>query len=394
MQHLVIIGGGFAGFWSAMSAVRQGQELGKLDELKITLIAKDEYHSIRPRFYEPDFAEVRIPLRNYLSPLHIELLIGDVSRIDTENRRIFLTNETADLVYDVLILATGSRLKTFAIPGIEKSFNIDTFEGASLLDQHLRHLPVRGFPTPASKNFVVVGGGFTGLEVITALPQRIKACAFNQSEFNFFLVERSTKLASNYSAAAQRYITDRLKAAGIQLLLGEEAERIEAGKIILKTGKSIVTETVIWTAGLEASPLTAYFKGGRDEFGRLCTDNFLRIPAYHNVFAAGDVVKVLVDGRNYAVMSCQHAIPQGKLAGHNAINSMFGKPPLPYFQPQYVTCLDLGPDDALFTVGWEHNVKMLGSEAKILKGQINTQWIYPALNVEETIKMSAPEILM
>lgn len=393
MQHLVIIGGGFAGFWSAMSAVRQGRELEKLDELKITLISKDEYHSIRPRFYEQDLAGMRIPIRNYLAPLKVDLVVGEVDMIDAENRCITLTNRSSVIVYDALILAAGSRLKSITIPGIEQAFSVDTFEDASKLDQHLRNMSASGFHAPTSRNFVVVGGGFTGLETITSLPQRVKAYAPSKTEFNFFLIERSTGLALNYSVDAQRYIMDQLKAAGIQLLLGEEVERLETGKIVLITGKSIDTDTVIWTTGQEASPLTASLKGERDELGRIYVDNFLRLPTYDNVFAAGDVARVLADDRNYAVMSCQHAMPQGKFAGHNAINFMFSREPISYLQPRYLTCLDLGPENALLTVGWERNVKMFGAEAKALKTQIVTQWIYPAQNVEETIKMSAPEIL-
>lgn len=392
IQHLVIIGGGFAGFWGAMSAVRQARELEKLDELKITLISKDEYHGIRPRFYEGELAGTRIPIRDYLEPLKIDLIVGEVSGIDAENRCIFLANGSGKIFYDVLIIAAGSRLKASDIPGIEQAFSVDTFQDATRLDQHLRKLSASGFSSQASRNLVIVGGGLTGLEVVTSLPQRVKAHTPSGAGFNYFLVERSTELASNYSTDAQHYIADQLKSAGIQLLLGEEAERIETGRIVLKTGKSIDTDTVIWTTGLEASPLTANLKSERDEFGRLGVDNFLRLPAYHNVFAAGDVAKVLVDDHNYAVMSCQHAMPQGKFAGHNAVNFMFDREPLSYLQPRYVTCLDLGPENALLTVGWERDVKMLGPEAKGLKHQIVTQWIYPAQNVEETVKMSAPEI--
>ena len=128
MPHLVIIGGGFAGFWSAMSAVRQARELGKFEELAITLIAKDEYHAIRPRFYEHDLTNTRVPLRNYLSPLKIDLIVGEVCKIDTENRCIrvlaargSVCTTSADIVYDTLILAAGSRLKTIGIPGIEQT---------------------------------------------------------------------------------------------------------------------------------------------------------------------------------------------------------------------------------------------------------------------------------
>ncbi len=391
MRHLVIIGGGFAGFWSAMSAARQVREMGKRDALKITLISKDQYHSIRPRFYERTVEGMKIPLKKYLDPLKIDLVIGEVSNIDAEERRLSFRDGPSDIFYDDLILAAGSRLKSVGFPGIGRTFNVDTFEEASRLDRHLRNLAAAGFPTEGSINIVVVGGGFTGLEVVTSMPQRL-ATPRAGNGFQFFLVDRSTTLASNYSPEARQYILDQLEKAGIHLLLGEELERIEDGEMILKSGRTIKTETVVRTIGLEASPLTANLKGDRDHLGRLCVDPFLRLSAYDHVFIAGDVARASVDDQNASGMSCQHAIPQGRVAGHNAVNLIFGGKPVPYSQPRYVTCLDLGGEQALFTTGWERTVQTVGPEAKALKNQIVTEWIYPAEDPEETVRMSAPEI--
>lgn len=391
MRHLVIIGGGFAGFWSAMSAARRAKEIRKSDGLKITLISKNEYHSIRPRLYEPIVEGMRIPLRNYLDPLNISLVIREVTNIDPKKRSIPLNNGE-DIAYDCLILAAGSQLKTADITGIEHTFNNDTFENASVLDQHLRSLSAAGFPTRVSRTIVIIGAGFTGIETATAMPQRVKSLAQDGIVFEIHLIDRSASFASNYSKEARQYILGQLKEAGIQLHLNEEAERIDAGQIILKSKKAIETNTVVCTTGLEASPLTENFKAKRDELGRIHVDSFLRLPGYDNVFAAGDIAKAMVDDQHYAVMSCQHAMPQGKFAGQNAVNHLFGMNLAPYSQPRYTTCIDLGPENALFTTGWERTVQKIGSEAKVLKNEINTQWIYPAPTMEETLKMSAPEV--
>lgn len=393
MQKLVIIGGGFAGFWSAMSAVRQARALGKCDELKISLISKDQYHSIRPRFYEADLASMRLPLIHHLTALNVGLIVGEVSSIDPDRQRIHLTGQAEGLVYDTMILSAGSTLKSLAIPGIEHAFNVDTFHAATALDRHLHRLAITGFSTSASRTVVVIGGGFTGLEVVTALPQRLGAYAPNRLDFRLILLDRCAELASNYSPDARQYIADQLAAANIEVWVKQEAERIETDRLTLKSGHSIATETVIRTTGLEASPLTATLKGERDELGRLLVDRFLRVPGYDNIFAAGDAAKALVDSRHYAVMSCQHAIPQGKFAGHNAINALFGRALKPYSQPRYVTCLDLGTSNALFTVDWTRNLKLSGQPAKALKNEIVTQWIYPPADAEETIKLAVPEIL-
>jgi NADH dehydrogenase len=97
-----------------------------------------------------------------------------------------------------------------------------------------------------------------------------------------------------------------------------------------------------------------------------------------NIFAAGDVALAATDDSgHHAMMSCQHAIDMGRYAGHNIAADLLGLRTKPYQQPFYVTCLDLGGWGAVYTEGWDRQVKMAGADAKELKIKINTQWIYP-----------------
>jgi len=396
MKNLVIVGGGFAGFWSTMSAVRQARSLHKDTSLKITMVSLDEYLSIRPRFYENKFEEMRVPLRKYLDPLGIILIVGKVVRIDPKNKNVYWVGSKGEegvLAFDGLVLAAGSHLKRPSIPGFEHAFNVDTFENAVRLDCHLKELSISRFSLTGSRTFVVVGASFTGLEVITGLPARIRSFALPDIDCKFILTDRSSSIASEYSVEGQGYIAEQLEKEGIQYLPEEETEWIDPFRISFKSGRSIETRTIIWCGGLEASSLTKEFTTKRDSLGRLLVDHFLRIGDHKSFFAAGDVARGIVDEQHSSVMSCQHAIPQGKFAGHNAVNALFGKELVPYAQPRYATCLDLGSEQALLTSGWERIPKMTGVSAKELKTEIVTQWIVPAINVEETVKMSMPVIL-
>ena len=97
-----------------------------------------------------------------------------------------------------------------------------------------------------------------------------------------------------------------------------------------------------------------------------------------NVFATGDVALAATDDEgHHAMMSCQHAMNLGRYAGHNAAADLLGQATIPYSQPKYVTCLDLGPWGAVYTEGWEREVKLSGAEVKKLKRRINSEWIYP-----------------
>ncbi|MHB1729951.1 MAG: NAD(P)/FAD-dependent oxidoreductase [Leptospirillum sp.] len=396
MKNLVIVGGGFAGFWSAMSAVRQARSLQKDTSLKITMVSLNEYLSLRPRFYENKFEEMRVPLRKYLDPLGIILIVGKVVRIDPKNKNVYWVGSKGDdgaLAFDGLVLAAGSHLKRPSIPGFEHAFNVDTFENAVRLDCHLKELSNSRFSLTGSRTFVVVGASFTGLEVITGLPARIQSFALPNIDYKFILTDRSSSIASEYSVEGQEYIAEQLEKEGIQFLPEEETKWIDPEQIVFKSGRCIETRTIIWCGGMEASSLTKEFTTKRDSLGRLLVDAFLRIEDQKLFFAAGDVARGLVDEQHSSVMSCQHAMPQGKFAGHNAVNALFGKELVPYAQPRYGTCLDLGSEQALLTSGWERIPKMTGVSAKELKTEIVTQWIVPSVDVEETVKMSMPVIL-
>jgi NADH dehydrogenase len=148
--------------------------------------------------------------------------------------------------------------------------------------------------------------------------------------------------------------------------------------VTLADGRRIEAATVIWTVGFRASPLTRELAGTHDAQGRLHVDQNLKVRGQDRVFAAGDVAYAATDDLgNFAVMSCQHAISLGRHAGNNAAADLLGVSPMPYRQPKYVTCLDLGAWGAVFTEGWDRQLKLVKEEAKALKTQINTLWIYP-----------------
>lgn len=155
-------------------------------------------------------------------------------------------------------------------------------------------------------------------------------------------------------------------------------ESVDAQGVTLADGRRIDASTVIWTVGFRANPLTEQVPGERNGQGRLQVDANLKVIGQEHIYAAGDVAYAATDELgNYSLMSCQHAIALGRHAGNNVAADLLGVAPLAYRQPKYVTCLDLGAWGAVFTEGWDRQLKLLKAEAKALKAQINTVWIYP-----------------
>lgn len=397
-KHLLVIGGGYAGFWSALSAIRQSRELHKADELEVTLINSDNYFTMRPRLYEVSLEGLRVELDKYLKPLGINQIIGRAETILPEQNEVLVSTShgVRHLRYDYLILATGSSLKALNLPGIEHTFNNDTFNNALKLENHIIDLAKRNFENEGDTTFVVVGGGLTGLETVTFIEDKAKKMeaiySSMKSKFKVLLVEKHTEVATFYGSAGQQYIIDTLKAKNIEVITDAEVVSVEPSAVFFKDGSWMPTSTVVWTVGMIASPLTNAFKGKKDSLNRLHVDTYLKLPGYDNVIIAGDVANVTVGKDRSAVMSCQFSQFQGRWAGHNAVNDIFGVELLEYKQPGYNTCLDLGSHHALITDGWNRLLKKTGHEAKAEKEWVCTDLIYPYDEVDEALADSKPFI--
>ena len=176
MKRIIVLGGGLAGLWSAVGAARSIDELRiPSSEIEILLVDRTDWHAIRVRNYERNLADVRVRFDDVLSPIGVRRLRGDVSDIDLDNRCITLAGVSEPIGYDRLVFALGSRLDRPPLPGLaEYAFDVDTYEGALRLQEHLAALPSR--PTSCSRGTVlVIGAGLTGIEVATEMPDRLAA---------------------------------------------------------------------------------------------------------------------------------------------------------------------------------------------------------------------------
>jgi NADH dehydrogenase len=379
-QHILIIGAGFAGMWSALSAVRLLDQHGRSD-VRVTLLAPQAELRIRPRFYEPDVHSMRAPLQELFAATGVRFVQGLALNIDTAGRRVTYRNAKGGEValgYDRLILASGSQLFRPPVPGLaEHAFDVDQIEQAARLEQHLFGLAKQ--PQSAARNTVVVaGGGFTGIETATELPARLRAILGEDAKVRVIVIDRGAQVGATLGDGIRPAIFEASRELGIEWRLGVSVAAVDTGGVVLDDGQRIDAGTVIWTVGFRASGLTEQLGAPRDATGRLQVDGFLKVAGLQDVFAAGDTARAATDELgNFSVMSCQHAIPLGRYAGNNAAAELIGVAPRIYSQPKYVTCLDLGAWGAVYTEGWDRVQKLVGAEAKTLKTQINSQWIYP-----------------
>jgi len=395
MARIVVLGAGFAGLWAAIGAARKRDEIGAGRDIEICLIDRNAYHNIRVRNYEVDLSEVAIPLSKLLDPVGVSHGIGEVEAIDPIRREISLVTSSGDekLVYDRLVLALGSEVMRPDIPGLaEHAFDVDSYAAALRLEDHLARLG-RSAPSQGYSTVVVVGAGFTGIEVAAEMPDRLARAGLGGSP-RVILVDPNPAVGASIGAAARPVIETALAALDVEMRLGVRVVSVEAAGIRLSSGEFIPAQTVIWCAGMRASPLAASFPDARDRLGRLLVDPFMRVANVGGVFAAGDVASSVVDGLHPTVMSCQFARPMGRFAGHNVVADLTGLPMLSLRIDWYVTVLDLGGWGALYTEGWDRDVRSTGAAAKATKEIINRKRIYPPLtgNKDDLFAAAAPTV--
>jgi NADH dehydrogenase len=399
-KRILVLGGGFAGLWSAVGAARKLDELGHgPDAVEVALINRDAFHNIRVRNYEADLTPVRVPLDDVLGPVGVQHVEGEVAGIDLAGQAVTVTTARGleILPYDRLVFALGSQLLRPDVPGLaEHAFDVDTYNGAARLNNHIQGLPRRP-ESPGLFTVVVVGAGLTGIEAATEMPGKLHtvlARAKRMTPFRVILADHNPWVGSDMGEPARPVIEAALTALEIETRLGIDIASTSPSGMTLRSGEEIPAATVVWCAGMRANPLTQLFPVEADRFGRIPVDEFMRVQGVANVFAAGDVARAMMDDRHASVMSCQHSRPMGRFAGHNVVCDLFGLPMLPLHIAWYVTVLDLGPWGALYTEGWDRHVVTTGEAAKKTKQVINCHRIYPPLtrNRREILAAAAPVV--
>lgn len=379
MPRILVLGAGFAGLWAAIGAARKIDQIGPAaSEVEILVVDRNDYHNIRVRNYEVDLSDVTIPLADLLDPIGVNHMRAEVQAVDPSARHV--TVETAVgqqcLTYDRLVLTLGSQLVRPAIPGLAvHGYDVDTYVAAARLDAHLEELGKQA-PSEGRSTVVVVGAGFTGIEVATEMPAKLDRAQLS-GQRRIVLVDPNANVGMTIGEHSRQTINGALSALGVETRLNVSVISVHANGIKLSSGEFISAKTVVWCAGMQASPVGAAFATERDRHGRLVVDRFMRATGLRHVFAAGDVASSVIDGIHSTVMSCQFARPMGRFAGHNVVADLFSLPMLPLQIDSYVTVLDLGAWGALYTVGWDRQVHAVGASAKMTKQIINRERIYP-----------------
>lgn len=298
--HVLILGGGFAGLWATRALASA--------PVRITLLDRTNHHLFQPLLYQVATAglsapDIAAPLRHILrQQRNATVLLGEAIAIDAANKRVQLSD--GELCYDTLLIATGSTHAYFGndrwatdAPGLktlEDAFAIRrrilaAFEAAEREDDPEKRA--------AWLSFVVIGGGPTGVELAGTLAEIARHTLpreFRRSDpasAQVHLVEAGPRVLSAMPEVLSEKARRQLVRLGVTVHTGDAVTDIDANGITLGASR-IASRTVLWAAGVAASPLGAFLDADRDRAGRVRVSPDLSVPAHPDIFIAGDLASV------------------------------------------------------------------------------------------------------
>ena len=395
--RIVIIGAGFGGLACARG-------LGN-KPVAVTIVDRRNFHLFSPLLYQVATAvlspaDIAQPIRSVLRRFrNIDVVMSEVVGVDFAAREVKL-NDGPSLPYDRLVIATGSQYSYFGhagwpslAPGLKTIEDAQEIRARLLLGFERAELSRDPAEQQALTTTIIVGGGPTGVEMAGAVAELARHALAGDFRHvrpqaaRIILVEAGPRILSGFPESLAAYASRRLRRLGVTVLTGKAVEDIEACRVKI-AGEWLDAGTVIWGAGVEASPAASWIPAARDRSGRVIVASDLSVPGLSGVFVIGDLAHCRrADGDPLPGLA-QVANQQGRHLGRQLADSMrFGAALAPFeFEDRGNTAI-VGRNAAIFDfgrrrlrgfVGWllwaiVHVYLLVGFEKRLL---VTLQWLW------------------
>lgn len=335
---VVVIGAGFGGLWAARKLSKAPADIWVVD--------RNNYHTFFPLLYQVAAAELEpediiYPVRSILHKYsNIQFLLGEVNGIDFVQHKVRIGSQS--LPYDYLILSAGSKPNFFGVDGAaEHALPLRTLDDAVVLRNHiLFRFEAANYETDATirrhmLTFTIVGGGPTGVEYAGALAELIRMplrrdypnLDFNQ--VHLLLLEASNRLLAGTPERLHRYTYKHLKHMGVDVQLNTPVSKITPQAVTLQDGRVILTETVVWTAGVGGVDLAKNWGFETRRNGQVDVTPTLQVEGHPEIYIIGDMAHVEQGGQPLQLIATV-AIQEGVWAARNVRRQIAGGEPEPF----------------------------------------------------------------
>lgn len=379
IPKIVILGAGYGG---VMTALRLQKQLN-YNEADVTLVNKHDYHYFTTHLHMPaagtDSPEnARVSISKLIDEFKIDFVKSTVVQIRPQDRKVILEDGT--LSYDYLVIGVGGEPETFGIPGLkEYALNIRSINSVRLIREHIEYQFAKFKREPHRTDyvtFVVGGAGFTGIEFIGELadriPQLCREFDVDPQLVKLYNIEAAPTALPGFDPELVEYAMDVLRKKGVTFRIGTPIKECRPDGVIVGEGEEIKAQTVIWTGGVRGNRLIeeAGFETMR---GRVKVDEYLRVPGHDNIYVIGDNSLIFnAEGRPYPP-TAQMAMQQGIACAHNLVAQIRNQALKKFEFKSKGTVASLGKNEA---IGIVFGKKYKGLTAAWLKKLIDLRYLF------------------
>ncbi|MEH6972638.1 NAD(P)/FAD-dependent oxidoreductase [Bacillus sp. JJ675] len=381
---VVVLGAGYGGL---MTVTRLVRKIG-VNEAEITLVNKHNYHYETTWMHEASAGTLhhdrcRYPIKDVINQSRVRFVKDTVKKINKDENKVVL--ETGELSYDYLVVALGAIPETFGISGLrEHAFPIANINTSRQLREHIEY-QFATYNTEAEKRperltIVVGGAGFTGIEFLGELANRIpELCReydIDRQKVNLICVEAAPSVLPGFDPELVDYAVNYLEGKGVEFKIGTAVKECTPDGIIV--GKDDMTEeikagTVVWAAGVRGNPVIEE-SGFENMRGRVKVKPDLRVEGHDNIFVIGDCSLVINEenDRPYPP-TAQISMQQGETCAKNIAALIHGKETEAFQFDNKGSVASLGEHDA---IGVAFGKKMTGTTASMMKKIIDNRSLF------------------
>ena len=356
-KRVLILGGGFGGVQVLREVQKEFQDDVSID---ITLVSRDNFFLFTPML--PEVSSGMIETRHIATPIRAfckraRFFEANVKSIDLEKKEVSINHSIGKesnthvlhshiMKYDYLILAVGGETNFFGLNEVAKNaFTIKTLDDAILLRNHVINMLEQADieysennPRRSLMTFVVVGGGFSGVETAGELNDFVRDSIkhfyhnIDSNDVKIILVNSGGRLLAEVTEDLSEFTLQKLRANGVEVILNTRVVSADKDSVKLKNGSEIICHTLIWAAGVTAEPLIVTLPCKHDKSGSLIANNYLEVQGigeggeggreeHTGIFALGDCASIIDPNTSKPYPpTAQHAIRQGKVVAKNLIS--------------------------------------------------------------------------
>lgn len=407
-KKILILGSGFGGTYCLSHLVRS---LNKNENVQTTMVSNENFFLFSPLLHEAatgsvETRHISYPIRRLHWRDRFSFLQAEVLKINLKARQVITSGGALD--YDYLIMALGGITDMSELHSEDNVFTLKTLRDSVLLRNHIIEVfelaDVNREPEKQREllTFVVSGGGYVGIQMITQIRDLIHKSLvksyrqIDPKNIRIMLVEAETKIVASMHTKMGAYVMRQLQKMGIEVRLKSKVTRVWKDKVEINGSEIIPASTLIWVTGIIANPRTAELNVEKDGAGRVRVNDYLEVPGYPGVYAIGDCAYFEDPQTGRPIPPRAHiAVRQAKTVARNLLAEIRGLDKKPYLYDNSAEVVSLGDTQAVFRF---HNLRFYGFPARLVwaaaysllvTGQYNrlrilTDWLFAALFGRDT----------